>query len=254
MGRRENQQRKKRKQTKPVKKKSKIKSILFNLFLLLLLLFGLALTFNDKIKNFLVKNMTDTHQVNKVNAATIKKNKDKEADFDFDAVESIDLNAVLNARLHPEEVAILGGIAIPSVQLNLPIIKGVSNYSLIVGAGTMKPDQEMGKGNYALASHHMIQQNLLFGPLVNIEMGATIYLTDLEYIYVYETSFKEYVAPNRTELIEDVPDKTLVTLVTCDNTGAQRLVVQGTFKKKVPINQASNEMAKAFDIDVNNYE
>lgn len=251
MGRRENQQRKKR---KPQKKRSKWKNMLINLILLLLLLLGLALMFNDQIKNFLVKNMTDTHQVNKVDAATIKKNKDKNADFDFDAVESIDLNAVLNARLHPQEVAILGGIAVPSVQLNLPIIKGVSNYSLIVGAGTMKPDQEMGKGNYALASHHMIQQNLLFGPLVNIEMGAMIYLTDLEYIYVYETSFKEYVAPNRTELIDDVPGKTLVTLVTCDNTGAQRLVVQGTFKEKVPIDKASNEMAKAFDIDVNNYE
>lgn len=251
MGRRDNKQRKKR---RPEKKKSKLKKFLFNLFLLLFFLIGLVLVFNGAIKNFLVKNMTDTHQVNKVDAATIQKNKNKSADFDFDAVESIDLNAVLNARLHPEDVAILGGIAIPSVSLNLPIIKGVSNYSLIVGAGTMKPDQEMGKGNYALASHHMIQQNLLFGPLVNIEMGAAIYLTDLEYVYVYETSFKEYVAPNRTELIDDVPGKTLVTLVTCDNTGAQRLIVQGTFKKKVPISKASNEMAKAFDIDTNNYE
>ena len=60
----------------------------------------------------------------------------------------------------------------------------------------------------------MINPEILFGPLVNIQLGAPMYLTDLEYIYEYTVTYKEYVAPTRVDLLDIVPDKTLLTLIT----------------------------------------
>lgn len=232
----------------------KIKNIIINVILLILLLIGLTLIFNDPIKNFLVNQMTTEHSLKKATKETIQENAEKETTFDFDGVKSLDFQTVVKSRLYQDDLYTLGGIAIPAVNLNLPIFKGVSNYSLIVGAGTMKPDQKMGAGNYALASHHMLEADMLFGPLTRAELGQTIYLTDLDNVYEYRITKKEYVDPNRVDLIEDVADKKLITLVTCDATGAQRLIVQGELKSQTSYKKASDQMIAAFNLDRNTYE
>lgn len=260
------------------KKKRGIGHWLINILLLLMLVVGLLLVFSGPIKNKVVKNMTKEQTIETMTPKKIKQNQKKEANFDFDSVESISLQSVAEAVVKLKEETAnsgteakaegstnetnadnvqfngLGGIAIPAVGLNLPIFKGVSNYSLIVGAGTMKEDQQMGHGNYALASHHMLEPELLFGPLLNVSLGQSIYLTDLDYVYQYDISYKEYVAPNRTDLIEDVDDETLLTLVTCDATGANRLVVQAKYVGKNPMKKAPEEAINTFNIKNNNYE
>ncbi len=241
-----------RQRTNPAKKKRKNRLINFLLFLLLLI--GLALVFNNQIKNFMVGKMSSGDELSATTASDLAKNNEKKASFDFNAVESVDLETVLKAQFDKEDLSHLGAIAIPSIDLNLPIYKGVSNYALISGAGTMKEEQMMGEGNYALASHHMIDKTLLFSPLVNIKNDASIYLTDLEYVYVYKTSVIEYVSADRVDLIEDVADKTIVTLVTCDATGDKRLIVQGDLQEKVPISEGTTEMLRAFNLPKNNNE
>jgi len=216
-----------------------------------MMLIGLALVFNGQIKNFIVKLLTENHRVETMTAEKINKNLDKEATFDFDAVESLDFDTIAKARLYQDQMAVIGGISIPQVNLNLPIIKGISNYAIAVGAGTMKEDQRMGEGNYALASHHMNNDSLLFGPLVNINLGDTIYITDLTNIYEYKVSYKEYVTPDRVDVIDDVPDKKMITLVTCDYTGDNRLIVQGTLSKVVPTGEADTQMMDAFNLPKN---
>jgi sortase A len=50
----------------------------------------------------------------------------------------------------------------------------------------------------------------------------------LEQVYIYSVSFKEIVNPESTYLIEDIPDRKMITLVTCDDArGTRRLVIQG---------------------------
>lgn len=231
-----------------------IKNIIVNIFMLLLLLIGLALVFNNQIKNYLVKDTTSKHTISNVTRAEVKENEKKEATFDFDQVESLDFNLVAQATKGRDTgLNTIGGIAIPSVKLNLPIFKGVSNYVLAVGAGTMKEDQRMGIGNYALASHYMYEPSLLFAPLVNVELGQTILLTDLEYIYEYKVTYKEYVEPTRVEVIDDVEGKQLVTLVTCDVSGANRLIVQGELVREVKGKDAPKYMQEAFEMDQTNY-
>ncbi|MEG2707995.1 MAG: class A sortase [Vagococcus sp.] len=233
---------------------SRIMNILLNLFMLLLLLVGLALVFNNQIKNYLVKDTTNKHTISNVTRADVKKNEQKDATFDFDQVESLDFNLVAQATKGRDTgLNTIGGIAIPSVKLNLPIFKGVSNYVLAVGAGTMKEEQQMGRGNYALASHYMYDPTLLFAPLVNVELGQSVLLTDLEYIYEYRVTYKEYVEPSRVEVIDDVENKQLVTLVTCDVSGTNRLIIQGELVREVKGTDAPKYMQEAFEMDQTNY-
>lgn len=231
----------------------KISNAFFNLIMVLLLIVGLALVFNNQIKNYLVKDATKKYTVENVSREDIVKNEQEgEATFDFEAVESLDLNLVAKASQQDFGMNVVGGIAIPSVELNLPIFKGVSNYVISVGAGTMKEEQRMGHGNYALASHYMYDPTLLFAPLVNVELGASIFLTDLDYIYEYKVTMKEYVEPTRVEVIDDVEDKRLVTLVTCDVSGANRLILQGELVKKAKSDDANKDMSDAFNLEQNN--
>ena len=134
-------------QRRPKKKRmgTKINNFFINLLMLALLLIGLALVFNNQIKNYLVKDTTNKHTISNVTREDVKKNEEKEATFDFDQVESLDFNLVAQATKGRDTgLNTIGGIAIPSVKLNLPIFKGVSNYVLAVGAGTMKEEQRMG--------------------------------------------------------------------------------------------------------------
>lgn len=150
-----------------------------------------------------------------------------------------------------QKLNVIGGIAIPDLEMNLPVFKGIDNTNLLYGAGTMKENQTMGEGNYALASHHVFDQvssnHLLFSPLERAEVGQKVYLTDKTYIYTYTITNKEVVAPTDVEVIEDVPDKTLLTLVTCDDLQASnRLIVQTTYDGKTPYDQAPSKVQKAF--------
>lgn len=81
-------------------------------------------------------------------------------------------------------IASYWGIAIPEISMNLPIFKGLDNVGLYYGAGTMKAEQQMGEGNYALASHHVFgitgASDMLFSPLDRAKEGMKIYITDKE--------------------------------------------------------------------------
>lgn len=124
----------------------------------------------------------------------------------------------------------VGQLRVPAVGLDLPIGVGVSNAVLIRGAGTLKADQRMGQGNYALAGHYMTAQRLLFSPLKGVRQGNSVYLTDKRQVYRYRVTRVRVVDRHRVDVIDEVPGKRLVTLVTCASAKRgepKRLVVQG---------------------------
>ncbi|MGG5359164.1 MULTISPECIES: class A sortase [unclassified Enterococcus] len=230
-------------------KKNKWKKWLGNLLLLLLLLVGLALIFNEQIKDYFVKSTGESYSLKNVDRETIEKNQEKDAPFDFDAVESMSSEAVIRAQMSKADLLVIGGVAVPSVNINLPIFKGLSNEALLYGAGTLSPDQKMGEGNYALASHRANNPDLLFTPLERLNLGDKIYVTDLVNVYTYKATFKEKVDPTATELLNVEEDKELVTLITCGDMDAiTRLVVQGELVEVTPIDDATDEMRNAFNV------
>lgn len=185
---------------------------------------GVTFISSPSIKDYLVSSATNRN-LDKVNLNQIKQNQNKKVSYEFKDVNFITIKDVTRAK--NKSLPIIGEIKIPSVNLHLPIIKGVSNDSMSAGAGTLKENQQMGFGNYSLASHHMRNSKLLFSPLDRVEIGNKIYLSDGEQEFVYEVISKEVVEENRIDVIEEKQGQTLVTLVTCNARGTKRLIVTG---------------------------
>lgn len=233
-------------------------------FIVLVVLLSLVLLFSNHIREKVIENNTEQYQgkINSIEPIKIKENQTKNANYDFDQVESISDETLLKAQMKRKNedgsilnedgsysFNIVGFVAVPTVQINLPIFLGVANENLLYGSGTVKQNQKLGQGNYALASHRTSEPNLLFTPLQNISIGDPIYLTDKENVYEYITTSKFEVEPNQSEVIEDTKGKTLVTLITCNSIkGERRLIVQGELKQSWNFNNTPDRIKDVFNI------
>ncbi|MFD0715524.1 class A sortase [Paenibacillus sp. GCM10027626] len=239
------------------KKKRRVKNWMYNILSIVLLLTGIFFLAYEPIINWVVSSGTEAVNLNvsdfrKPESIEAQKEEQKEVSYDFNEVEELDLKTVLMAKLNKDDIVVAGGISIPSVHLNLPIGKGTSKYTLALTAGTMKEDQVMGEGNYALAGHHMNRQDLLFSPLFQVKIGAPVYLTDLNYIYEYQIDEQRRIEATEVEVIDDVAGEKLLTLITCTDKGSARLLTRGHFVKRTPVDQAASEILEAFQLDLNN--
>lgn len=236
--------------------KNKFKRIGYRVGMSLLLVVGLLLLFNKPIRNSIMANQTNEYKVSKVSHKTIKKNSKRDVSFDFSNVSAVSLSSIVEAQASKEKLPVIGGIAIPDVEINLPIFKGLGNAELSFGAGTMKKDQKMGERNYALASHHVFgmtgSSNMLFSPLDKAKKGMLIYLTDKERVYQYRISEIYIVDPTAVEVVEDRQGVNEVTLVTCtDAEATQRIIVKAGYEKSYNYTKASKRVIKAFEQDYN---
>lgn len=140
-------------------------------------------------------------------------------------------------------------LVIPSVGLNIPVLEGLTNENLNVASGTMKPGQTPGKGNYAIAGHHMLDENLLFTPLMRVQKFDSVYLTDKEYVYEYVVTDTFIVPPTEGQVIDDSQGEGIITLITCsDPAGTNRWIVRGKFMKSYPVDKANQEIKMAIQI------
>ena len=233
-------------------KKNNRKNILINILAGFLILLSLALIFNAQIRDLFMVWNTNKYQVSQVTKEKIEENKETEGHFDFDSVKSISSEAVLAAQWDAQQLPVIGGIAIPEVEINLPIFKGLDNVNLFYGAGTMKANQKMGEGNYSLASHHIFTaenaSQMLFSPLVNAKEGMKIYLTDKDKVYTYEIREVKHVTPDRVDEIEDRDGIKEITLVTCvDYDATERIIVKGDFKEVKAYSETSDDILSAFN-------
>ena len=233
-------------------KKNKRRNLFLNILAGFLILLSLALIFNSKIRDLFMVWNTNKYQVSQVTKEKIEENKETEGNFDFDSVKSISSEAVLAAQWDAQQLPVIGGIAIPEVEINLPIFKGLDNVNLFYGAGTMKANQKMGEGNYSLASHHIFTaenaSQMLFSPLVNAKAGMKIYLTDKDKVYTYEIREVKHVTPDRVDEIEDREGVKEITLVTCvDYNATERFIVKGDFKEVKAYSETSDDILSAFN-------
>ena len=239
-------------QKKNQSKKNKRKNLLINILAGFLILLSIALIFNTNIRDMFMIWNTNKYQVSQVSKEKLEENQDTEGNFDFDSVKAISSEAVLSSQWDAQQLPVIGGIAIPEVEINLPIFKGLDNVNLFYGAGTMKPNQKMGEGNYSLASHHIFTaenaSQMLFSPLVNAKEGMKIYLTDKEKVYIYVIREVKHVTPDRVDEIEDREGIKEITLVTCvDYNATERIIVKGDFKEVKPYAETPSDILEAFN-------
>lgn len=156
----------------------------------------------------------------------ISKSKKKIANFDFRKVKNLKFSDTISASFTNENV--IGKIEIPSLNIHLGIYEGVSNTTLAKGVGTMKKDEKMGEGNYALAGHNMDNHsNVLFTPLANAKTGMHVYLYDSKNKYDYVLTDIRIIYSTEVSYIDDIDGQKLLTLITCAEKGKKRYMIRG---------------------------
>lgn len=220
------------------------KKVLLWIVVIVLLVAGLGMIFNEQIKEALVNHMAGKQYAD-LTVTKIENNKKAKTTYDFNSVKPLGIKEVSEAAIE-SDVGAIGKMAIPSVKMYLPIMPGVSNSSLSQGGGTMKPNEKMGEGNYALAGHYMTDKGILFSPLKSIQKGAAIYITDMKNVYKYQVTNTSVVSENDVSVIDDVSGKKLITLVTCASAHEgekNRIIVRGSL---VSVTKADSQSLKVF--------
>lgn len=123
---------------------------------------------------------------------------------------------------------VIGLVEIEKIDLIYAIVEGTSDTNLGVAIGHMTETKPLGAvGNSAIAGHRGGTSGPYFKNLDELSIGDEIKITDLmgnEYIYKVTKSF--VVEPTDVWVVEDTPGIKTLTLVTCQESGTMRLIVQ----------------------------
>ncbi|MGG5371961.1 class A sortase [Enterococcus sp. AZ196] len=148
-------------------------------------------------------------------------------DVPLEAVQPPDLSDVLKFEQR-QTFDSTGQIVIPGIEISLPLFSGVVNDQLLVGAGTLFPERNPEKQNMVVIGHHLGQNNLLFGKLLDVAVGDAIYLEYQSQFYQYRVSQTQTIQQTELHVLEN-RSKAEITLITCDKPThtEQRFVVKG---------------------------
>ncbi|KRK96819.1 hypothetical protein FC20_GL000213 [Lactobacillus equicursoris DSM 19284 = JCM 14600 = CIP 110162] len=112
----------------------------------------------------------------------------------------------------------VGTVEIPAVNIALPILEGVSSEKMAVGVVTVKPNQEAGLRNFALAGHNMTARGNLLHNLTNVRLGNKIKVTTSKGQFIYVVTEVHHDWPqSQGQIVDDDQGDKIITIYTCDN-------------------------------------
>lgn len=199
-----------------------------------------------------------THQIqSKKQSQQQLEEKNKQANFNTDQIKPVSPSEYAAAQLKYEDIVNhygIGSIFIPSSNIRSKILAGLSNQNLMVAVGTYYSDQELGKGNYVLLAHNLVEGGGALGNLPNTKLDHVIYATDFTNVYEYKAIKNETVNQANGQLLEKPSDNepAIITLFRCEgaiNT-PNRALVQGEFVRSYPANEASNDVKVGLGLGV----
>ncbi|EGP4986412.1 class A sortase [Enterococcus faecium] len=169
--------------------------------------------------------------------------------FDPESIQPVHAKDFANAQLHYEEIINqwgIGSIYIPSSIVQTKILSGMSNDNLMVGVGTYRSEQRLGKGNYVLLAHNLTQGGGVLNNIRQTVIGSLIYATDFSKIYEYRVTMNQVVNQSAGEVLNEPREngKPLITLIRCEgglNTD-KRAVVQGELISSHSASEANNDL------------
>lgn len=237
----------------PVKQKRSKKGLLP---IVALLVVGLVLMLYQPVMNHVIgpAQLTKVY-ANNLTAEDIQENTERheraeyteeEAAELFDP-ESVETITTLSANPTINRDHVVGGLYAPSVGMMMPIMNGLSQDVLMSSAGTMKRGQKMGEGNYSLIGHNSKNPNTLFAPTHRMQVGEMVYVTNKSQVYAYKVTGTRVVAPSEIGVIEDVPGKQLLTLISCTDDGTERVTVSAELVETIDFADAEEHIIKAFN-------
>lgn len=157
---------------------------------------------------------------------------EKAAEVPLEAVQPPDMADVL-AFQRNQTFQASGQLIIPKVDIGLPVFSGVTNQEILVGAGTLFPERTPENHNVVLIGHHLGKESLLFGKLLNVAIGDSIFFEDASGFYQYIVSETKIIDQTDLRVLDD-HGTSEITLITCDKPTQtkQRFIVKGQLFKK----------------------
>ena len=136
-----------------------------------------------------------------------------------------------------EGVSAMSQIAIPSIDLRLPVFHGTADDTLQKGLGHLYGSAlpTGGKGFHSVITGHTgLTTSTLFDNLSDVKVGDAIYVSTFGERMKYKVYDIEVVLPDETDSLRADPERDLLTLVTCTPYGinTHRLLVHA---ERVPM-------------------
>lgn len=177
----------------------------------------------------------------------LQQEKSKQASFDESQIQPITPAQYANAQLNYEKLVNdwgIGSVFIPSSNIHSKILTGMSNDNLMVGLGTYYPNQQLGKGNFVMMAHNLVQGGGVLRDLPQTTVGSVIYATDFATIYEYMVDVNRTVDQSEGHLL-DIPKQenlALMTIFRCEGGlhTPNRALIQAVFHKSYPVSEGSS--------------
>lgn len=190
----------------------------------ILIIIGILLIVSPLINNQIIKNRVEISQeiTKEITVEQIEENEEEEAVYDYEDIRDVEIRSTIAATIDMDKAKIneniIGQIIIEDLNINLPILKGVTHSNLLLGAGTMKADLVMGEGNYSLAGHYT-KDKQLFGRLLEIESGTIVKITNKKIVYEYMIYDTQIVPDTSFYMLDhdraERRGKPILSLMTC---------------------------------------
>lgn len=117
-------------------------------------------------------------------------------------------------------------VYVPSVGIKGKIANGTDENTLKNYVGKFEGSADPGaKGNFAIAAHNNIYTEI-FRKLNKVKIGDEVKIFTKEKEYTYKVFSIQTVLPDNVDVLK-TSDKSIITLITCNNTASKRIVVQG---------------------------
>ncbi len=148
---------------------------------------------------------------------------DESADYDPDA-------EYIGPVPEYDELLVDGILGIEGIDLELPVIKGVTNSNLRISVASFTNGGAPGGwGNYSIAGHRNRQYGRNFNRLNEVEEGDIVTMTTKTDRYEYTVVEKLFVDPDAVWVLDGEPDVKEITLITCHPMGnpTGRLIIKG---------------------------
>lgn len=177
--------------------------------------------------------------------------KKKYAIYDDSTIKPVQPEEYVQAQLNYEKIVNysgIGAIYIPSSNIHSKILAGMTNENLMVGLGTYYPEQILGKGNYVLMAHNLMQGGGVLANLPETALGSVVYATDFTTIYEYVVSLNQVVNQSEGDLL-NVPDESktpIMTIFRCEGGlhTPNRSLMQAEYKRSYPASKGTKKVTE----------
>jgi sortase A len=129
-------------------------------------------------------------------------------------------------------------LEISKINLKESIFEGTSEDILRVAVGHLEQSGELGKigDNFVVLGHRNYITGQYFSRLDELDRGDEMTISTQNKVYFYRVIQKKIIDPTDIKAIRPIPNKSLVTLITCHPkfSSKQRLLVISELVKQVP--------------------